>query len=111
LVNFNYSPQKIYYTLSLFLNAPALSYHQGKRTVSLIREFWDTLYVKGITSRSKFFVRHSTYLPVQVYNLRTLTGSAGKCTHKPVDVQADPFCTLTVTDEINARYVISVESQ
>jgi hypothetical protein len=44
LVNFNYSLQKIGYTLSLFLNAIAFSYHQGKRTVSLIREFWDTLY-------------------------------------------------------------------
>jgi hypothetical protein len=28
----------------LFLNAIAFSYHQGKRTVNLIREFWDTLY-------------------------------------------------------------------
>jgi hypothetical protein len=27
----------------LFLNAIAFSYHQGKRTLSLIREFWDTL--------------------------------------------------------------------
>jgi hypothetical protein len=26
------------------LNAIAFSYHQGKRTVNLIREFWDTLY-------------------------------------------------------------------
>jgi hypothetical protein len=42
LVNFNYSLQKIDYTLSFFLNAIAFSYHQGKRPVSLIREFWDT---------------------------------------------------------------------
>jgi hypothetical protein len=28
----------------LFFNAIAFSYHQGKRTVNLIREFWDTLY-------------------------------------------------------------------
>jgi hypothetical protein len=45
LVNFNYSLQKIDYTLSFFLNGIAFSYHQGKRTVSLIREFWDTLYI------------------------------------------------------------------
>jgi hypothetical protein len=42
LVNLNYSLQKIDYTLSFFLNAIAFSYHQGKRTVNLIREFWDT---------------------------------------------------------------------
>jgi hypothetical protein len=29
----------------LFLNAIAFSDHQGKRTVNLIREFWDTLYM------------------------------------------------------------------
>jgi hypothetical protein len=46
LVNFNYSLQKIDYTLSFFLNAIAFSYHQGKHTVSLIREFWDTLYIR-----------------------------------------------------------------
>jgi hypothetical protein len=45
LVNLNYSLQKIDYTLSFFLNAIAFSYHQGKRTVNLIREFWDTLYI------------------------------------------------------------------
>jgi hypothetical protein len=45
LVNFNYSLQKIDYTLPFFLNAIAFSYHQGKRPVSLIREFWDTLYI------------------------------------------------------------------
>jgi hypothetical protein len=46
LVNFNYPLQKIDYTLSFFFNAIAFSYHQGKRPVSLIREFWDTLYIK-----------------------------------------------------------------
>jgi hypothetical protein len=39
--------QKISYTLSFFLNAIAFSYHQGKRTVSSIREFWDTLYIQN----------------------------------------------------------------
>jgi hypothetical protein len=31
-------------------------------------------------------------------NLRTLAASAGQCTHKPVDMHIDPFCTLTGTD-------------
>jgi hypothetical protein len=47
----NYSLQKIDYTLSFFLNAIAFSYHQGKCTVSLIREFWDSLYMYEHTSR------------------------------------------------------------
>jgi hypothetical protein len=42
-----------------------------------------------------------THLPFKVHirdNLRTLTGSAGQCTHnKPVDVHIDPFCTVTVS--------------
>jgi hypothetical protein len=45
LVNFNYSLQKN--RLYPFLNAIAFSYHQGKRTVSLIREFWDTCIRNG----------------------------------------------------------------
>jgi hypothetical protein len=40
--NFNYSLQNIDYTLYFFLNAIAFSFHQGKRALSLIREFWDT---------------------------------------------------------------------
>jgi hypothetical protein len=56
LVNFNYSLQKIDYTLSFCLNAIAFSYHQGKRPVSLIREFWDTLYNTKINKYLKLSV-------------------------------------------------------
>jgi hypothetical protein len=51
--NFNYSLQKIDYTLSFFLNAIAFSYHQGKRTVNLTREFWDILYMTTDTNCQK----------------------------------------------------------
>jgi hypothetical protein len=47
-----------------------------------------------------YILGYSTPLPVKVHirdHLRTFPGSAGQCTHKPVDVHIDPFCTLTVT--------------
>jgi hypothetical protein len=67
----NYSLQKIDYTLSFFLNAIAFSYHQGKRTVNLIREFWDTLYILDIPPEP-IVTRWGTWLDAACYYVENL---------------------------------------
>jgi hypothetical protein len=52
---------------------------------------------QGVEIVQKLSIYANIEISAGLCNLRKLAGSAGQCTHKPVDVHIHPFWTLTVT--------------